>query len=79
MEFQGFQWDHGNRDKSRLKHGILPEEAEECFFNDLLVVEDTKHSGEDEKRYIGLGETNAGKELFLSFTFRGILVRIISS
>lgn len=79
MEFGGFQWDNGNRDKSRLKHGVLPQEAEECFFNDPLITEDTKHSTEEEMRYALLGETDEGKQLFVAFTMRGELVRVISA
>ncbi|MBI2982078.1 MAG: BrnT family toxin [Deltaproteobacteria bacterium] len=79
MEFGGFEWDHGNRDKSRLKHGILPEEAEQCFFNDPWIVVDEKHSTEEEKRYILLGETDAKRRLFIAFTMRGVLVRVISA
>ena len=79
MEFSGFQWDRGNRDKSRLKHGVSPEEAEECFFKDPLIVVDVRHSTEAETRYILLGETNSDRRLFVAFTMRGVLVRVISA
>lgn len=79
MEFGGFQWDRGNRDKSRLKHGVLPEEAEECFFNDPLIAVDTKHSTDAERRYALMGETDAGKRLFVAFTMREDFVRVISA
>lgn len=79
MEFEGFQWDQGNRDKSRLKHGVSPEEAEQPFFHEPLVVPDAKHSTEDETRYALLGETDGGKQIFVAFTMRGSLVRVISA
>lgn len=79
MEFRGFQWDRGNRDKSRLKHGVLSEEAEQCFFNNPLVTVDTRHSTEAEVRYALLGETDSGRRLFIAFTVRGNLVRVISA
>ena len=79
MEFSGFQWDQGNRDKSRLKHGVVPEEAEQCFFNDPLIVVDAKHSTEVETRYILLGETDSGRRLFVAFTMMGVMVRVISA
>ena len=79
MEFSGFQWDRGNRDKSRLKHGVIPEEAEQCFFHDPLMVVDTKHSTDAETRYALMGETDEGKLLFVAFTMRGGLVRVISA
>lgn len=79
MEFSGFQWDRGNRDKSRLKHGVTPEEAEECFLNDPLITVDTKHSTDAEIRYALLGETEEGKRMFVAFTMRGNLARVISA
>ncbi len=79
MEFSGFQWDDGNRDKSRLKHGVLPKDAEECFFNDPVITVDTKHSTEEEVRYALLGETDEGKRLFIAFTMRDKLVRVVSA
>lgn len=79
MEFKGFQWDGGNRDKSRLKHGVLPEEAEQCFLNNPLVTVDTRHSTEHEIRYVLFGESNTGHKLFISFTIRHELVRVISA
>ena len=79
MEFSGFQWDQGNRDKSRLKHGVSPEEAEECFSNDPLIVVDAKHSTEVEARYILLGETDSRRRLFVAFTMREVMVRVISA
>lgn len=78
MEFGGFQWDRGNRDKSRLKHGVTPKEAEQCFFNDPMVAVDIKHSTELETRYILLGETDEDRKLFVAFTMRGVLARVIS-
>ena len=78
MEFGGFQWDRGNRDKSRSKHGVSTEAAEQCFFNFHVVAVDTRHSTKSETRYVLLGETDAGRKLFTSFTMRGALVRVIS-
>lgn len=79
MDFSGFQWDRGNRDKSRLKHGVLPEEAEQCFFNDPIVVVDVRHSTETEIRYVLLGETDSQSFLFVVFTIRDRLIRVISA
>lgn len=79
MEFSGLQWDQGNRDKSRLKHGVSAEEAEQCFFHDPMIVVDTKHSTAMELRYVLMGETDKGTRLFVSFTMRERLVRVISA
>lgn len=76
---QGFDWDEGNQDKNWLKHGVSNGECEELFFNlPLIIADDTKHS-ELESRYYALGQTNAGRLLFLSFTIRADKVRVISA
>jgi uncharacterized DUF497 family protein len=54
-------------------------ECEAIFFNDPLVTgADRKHS-KRERRYFALGRTDAGRPLFVSFTIRGNLIRIISA
>jgi hypothetical protein len=76
---EGFEWDRGNRDKNRLKHGVQPAEAEEAFFNrPVLLLDDEPHSA-DEERYRLLGLTNAGRKVFVAFTLRHGRVRIISA
>jgi uncharacterized protein len=76
---EGFDWDRGNRSKSRLKHGVMPSEAEEVFFNrPLLVKVDRGHSGTEE-RFQLLGQSAKGRRLFVVFTIRGKLIRVISA
>ena len=75
----GFQWDEGNTDKSWLRHKVSWTECEEVFFNHpLLVLMDERHSG-TEKRYYALGKTNAARLLFVAFTLRGDLIRVVSA
>ena len=77
MDYEGFDWDLGNVAKNE-KHDVEPEEAEEIFFNDpLLVAVDVKHS-KSEKRWHALGKTSK-RRLFAAFTVRGKLIRIISA
>lgn len=74
----GFEWDKGNVDKSYKKHGITPNEAEEVFLDKHLSVEkDIKHQ-EQEERYIAIGKRTEGKTLFIIFTLRNNMIRIIS-
>jgi uncharacterized DUF497 family protein len=75
-----FQWDEGNSDKNWIKHGITQTECEQTFFNlPFLVFDDSRHS-QNEERFYALGRTDAGKGLFLVFTYREqSLVRIISA
>ena len=74
----GFEWDEANAHKNWERHRVSPEEAEAVFFNEPLVVRsDIRHSGR-EKRYYALGQTDGGRCLFVAFTIRRSLVRIIS-
>ena len=78
-EVTEFEWDLGNRRKSSKKHGITDEEGEEAFFDSgRKIFRDVVHS-ENEERYILIGQTKAGKTLFIAFTFRKSKIRIISS
>lgn len=75
----GFDWDDGNSDKNWEKHRVSDAEGEQVFFNrPLLVRGDSAHS-ETEKRFFVLGRTNAGRKLFVAFTVRHDLIRVISA
>ena len=74
----GFDWDENNAEKNWERHQVTPEEAEDVFFHEPLVVRsDVRHS-KAEKRYYGLGQTSAGRRLFVVFTLRRRLIRVIS-
>ncbi len=78
-DIKGFEWNQGNIDKNWLKHEVSRAEAEEVFFNNpLLIHDDTKHSTK-EQRYQALGKTNKNRKLFLAFTIRKQLIRVISA
>jgi uncharacterized DUF497 family protein len=75
----GFDWDDSNVEKNWDRHRVAFWEAEEIFFNEpLFVRSDTPHS-ELERRYLALGHTDTGRLLFISFTIRRHLVRVISA
>ena len=74
-----FEWDYGNIDKSFKKHGITPNEAEEVFLDeDILLLKDIKHS-QQEGRFKAIGKIARGSILFLAFTVRRNKIRIISA
>jgi uncharacterized DUF497 family protein len=76
--YNGFDWDAGNLCKSATKHRVTPQEAEEVFLNQpLLVAQDPKHS-HAEPRWHALGQTNQGRWLLVAFTTRGDKLRIVS-
>lgn len=74
-----FEWDSGNREKNTNKHSVVPQECEEVFFRQpLLLQSDTAHSHQ-EPRWFALGQTKTGRLLFLAFTVRKQSIRIISA
>ncbi len=76
---KGFDWDDGNREKNWLKHRVTWSECEEPFFNSpLLLNPDPAHS-QTETRHFALGQTNAGRLLFVVFTIRKEKIRVISA
>ena len=75
----GFGWDEGNLEKNWISHKVTAAECEQVFFNlPLVVADDVKHS-QNETRFYALGQTDAGRLLFLGFTIRHKLIRVISA
>lgn len=75
----GFEWDKGNFFKNWSSHKVKTHECEEVFFNRPLLISDDKKHSENEKRFYALGKTNSGRNLFVSFTIRNDLIRVISA
>lgn len=75
----GFYWDKGNFDKNRLKHNVSSTECEQFFFNHPLVIEEDRIHSKDEKRFYALGKTDLKRTLFIVFTVRKNLIRVISA
>lgn len=74
----GFDWDEANAQKNWERHYVTPEEAEDVFFHEPIVVRgDVRHSI-GEKRYYALGQTGVNRRLFVVFTVRRNLIRVIS-
>lgn len=78
-ECDGFQWDTGNLDKIRERHGVAPQECEEVFLNRPLLVDADRVHSQSEDRSYALGQTDAGRLLFVVFTIRGKLIRGVSA
>ena len=75
----GFDWDEANGPKIWAKHEVSPVECEQVFFNlPVIAKHDEKHSG-SETRYYVLGQTDAGRRLFVVVTVRDDLLRVISA
>jgi len=76
---EGFQWDKGNSDKSWLRHQVTKNESEQVFFNKPIIVEDDKKHSQTENRWYLFGQTDTRKLLFVVFTIRENLIRVISA
>lgn len=75
----GFEWDEGNSEKNWLRHRVTRAECEQVFFHrPLVVTPDSKHSQAEERHY-ALGQTDGGRRLFVVFTIRGGMIRVISA
>lgn len=76
---EGFEWDSGNEFKNLMKYNVTNAECEQAFFNQpVIVFDDTKHSSLENRWYL-LGRTDQDRYLFIVFTIRKNLVRVISS
>jgi len=78
-ECEGFQWDAGNSPKIWDRHQVMPTECEEVFFNRPLIVGSDEQHSAGEERFYALGQTDGGRLLFVVFTIRGRLIRVISA
>jgi uncharacterized DUF497 family protein len=76
---EGFDWDAGNRDKNWQKHRVSIGECEEVFFNLPLFLQDSPGHSQIGPRFLALGQTNAGRLLFIVFTVRQNKIRVISA
>ena len=75
----GFDWDEGNLLKNWEKHGVSAFECEQVFFNRPLVAAPDELHSSTEARFYALGQTDASRLLFIAFTIRGRLIRVISA
>jgi uncharacterized DUF497 family protein len=81
MEFDGFDWDWGNREKCQ-KHGVSLSQIESVFARPVIILPD-KENLQDERRFRAIGSTLHGRRAFVVFTWRsgpiGKLLRPISA
>jgi len=68
----GFEWDDANADKNWER------QAEAVFFNEPFVVQNDVRHSHGEERYYALGQTDGGRLLFVAYTIRRDLIRVIS-
>jgi len=71
-----FDWDEANI-QHLAAHGVTPMEAEEVLQNEPLELDVQIRAGEE--RFTQLGETEAGRILFVIVTWRGNLIRVVTA
>jgi uncharacterized protein len=71
-----FDWDEGNI-RHIARHGVDVHEAEQCYRNDPLILEEQWIGGEE--RYLALSETDTARRLAFVFTIRLDRVRVITA
>ncbi|MFN0073594.1 MAG: BrnT family toxin [Chloroflexota bacterium] len=75
----GFEWDSGNAEKNWLKHRVARGEIEQAFLNRPLMCEAGHQRNDLTPRFHALGHTDDSRLLFIVFTIRGGLIRVISA
>ena len=75
----GFDWDAGNAAKVETRHSVQPAECEQAFLAEPFLVSFDEAHSKTEPRWHALGNTSAGRLLFLVFTVRSNLIRVIAA
>ena len=74
----GFEWDAGNARKVVSRHGVEPGECEQAFLAEPFLVSFDETHSKSEPRWQAFGRTSADRWLFLVFTVRNKLVRVLA-
>lgn len=72
-----YDWDESKNRKNKEKHGIGFEDAVDVFEDGSSLEFDANKNGE--YRIVRIGKTATKYILFVVYTFRGVLVRLISA
>lgn len=78
-EATGFEWDDGNASKVVSRHGVEPGECEQAFFSEPFLVSFDETHSKVEYRWRALGRTSGDRWLFLVFTVRKKLIRVVAA
>ena len=76
---EGFEWDDGNSNKNWHLHRVTDGECEEIFFNLPLIVMLDKLRKSKEQRYYALGRTDTDRHIYVAFTIRAKMLRVVSA
>lgn len=78
-EAPGFDWNTGNAMKVAIRHGVEPAECEQAFFSEPFLVSFDESHSKTELRWQALGRTSGDRWLFLVFTIRSSLIRVLAA
>jgi uncharacterized DUF497 family protein len=76
---RAFIWSVAKARQNLAKHGVSFAEALSVFEDPLARIDDDPDHSAEERREIILGQSRNGRLLLVSFTERGVSVRIISA
>jgi uncharacterized protein len=68
LQYDGFDWDRGNRAKCQ-KHGLSIALMESLFTRSLAIIPSAAAS-QEESRFCAVGQTGNGRRVFLVFMLR---------
>ncbi|BAQ61920.1 hypothetical protein GM3708_2326 [Geminocystis sp. NIES-3708] len=72
-----FDWDQANIEHI-ARHNIIPEEVEEAL-SDRQKIGISTYQGENEQRWAAIAKSGNGRILFIVFTRRNGLIRIVTA
>jgi len=72
----GFDWDGFNREHI-ARHGVTPAEAEEVLCQQPLTLRRSETG--QERRWVKIGETAAGRVVVVVHTFREARIRVVTA
>jgi len=72
-----FEWDEDKNKKNLLKHKVDFTDAKDVFEDEYGIEQEADYRGE--YRLIRIGKTAARLILFVVYTMRGLVIRIISA
>ena len=74
--WEAFDWDESNRNHV-AEHGVTPEEAEQAVSNDPFELPVQYRNRE--QRFPLIGQTDAGRVLFVVTAWRGKKIRVVTA
>lgn len=74
-----FEWNQDKAARNLQKHGVSFEEAATVFDDDGVWIEQDPAHSDTEERFFAYGLSRRAQVLFVSFTYRGENIGIISA